>query len=1189
MRIGVHGMHLRTHHLLALVVVALGALAFAAGAHAASPGWRVAAVTGPTNLPPRSDEVQRVAVDAGAGTFSLAFESQVTGPIAFDASAAQLAAALEALPAIGAGGVEVDGGPGDVGAGKPYFVRFVGALAETDVAELVADSSQLSGGAANVSISTKTAGGAPGEGVIAIYVQNIGGALGGGPLTPVELTDVLPAGLVATEASGYGWSCSLGAEVSCSGTEVANPGVPLQPLSIKVRVETGPAQLQPNLVSVGGGGASAAASYEEPITVSSEPARPGIQAFFAGAYDANGALEARAGAHPFQANTAFFLRTVLAPSGVVVPAGDPRDIRVSLPPGFLGNPTAPARCQAEGDVIYPKEGHYELCPEGSMVGLAHPLLAGFAAPAFGSETVVNDTPAVGYPAEFSFRSTAITPRLLASLRSDSDYGVDVVSPNTPQYYTVFGAFVTLCEFGATGNPIFTEGCRTAGDPQATRPLLTNPANCAETSAVAPRTDISINTWQEPASFSESTVVLPAVSDCGALAGHFNPEFTWSASTEQAASPAAFTAQLTVPQEGLTDPSGLAAPPLRKAVVRLPAGLALNPAAANGLASCSEAQIGLLTTNGAEPNRIRFSNDAPACPEASKLGSAEAESPLLDQPLRGSIYLADQGANPFGSLVALYVVLENPRYGIRVKLPAKVELDPVSGQITTVFDDSPQQPVAGLTLRFRGGGPGSPMATPDLCGTYTTSGEWTPWSAPESGPPAQTRSSFAVSEAAGGGACPRSPGARPFAPSFEAGSSSATAGGGGALQIKLSRRDGEQELRSLEFALPPGLSGKLAGIPYCPEATIAAAVERSGRAEQANPSCPAASALGTVDSAAGIGGAPIHVGGRVYLAGPYEGAPISAVVITPAVAGPFDLGNVVVRAALFVDPTTAQITAKSDPIPTILRGIPLQLRAVTIDVDRPGFTTNPTSCEPMAVQAQIGGASGGTAQAASRFQVGGCQALGFKPRLRLSLHGGTRRSKFPSLRAVLTQPAGQANVRYARVLLPHSAFLEQGHIGTVCTRVQFAAGAGNGSECPAGSIYGQAKAWTPLLAEPLEGNVYLRSNGGERKLPDLVAALQGPPSQPVAVDLLGYVDSVHARLRTTFALVPDAPVSRFVLEMRGGKKGLLVNSEDLCHSSRQLRTATVQLIGQNNRRADQFPAVANQCKKGRAGSPGKGRR
>jgi hypothetical protein len=401
-------------------------------------------------------------------------------------------------------------------------------------------------------------------------------------------------------------------------------------------------------------------------------------------------------------------------------------------------------------------------------------------------------------------------------------------------------------------------------------------------------------------------------------------------------------------------------------------------------------------------------------------------------------------------------------------------------------------------------------------------------------------------------------------------------------IKLGRKDGEQELTQLDFTLPPGLSAKLAGVAYCPEEAIAAAKGRTGKEELANPSCPTSSELGTVDTSAGVGSEPVHVGGHVYLAGPYKGAQLSSVVITPAVAGPFDLGNVVVRAPLYVNPETAQITAKSDPIPTILEGIPLKVRSVEIVVGRSGFSLNPTSCEPMQFGATMSGGSGATATGGSRFQVGGCSALPFNPQLSLKVFGKTNRNAKPRFKAVLTAQPGEANIARAQVNLPHSLFLEQNHIRTICTRVQFAEGNGNGSACPAGSIYGFARAYSPLLDRALEGPVVLRANGGERDLPDIVAALSGQ----INIALWGKVDSgPNEGLRNTFEVVPDAPVSRFELEMKGGKKGLLVISENLC--SRKAKTkAIVRMTGQNGALKKWKPKVKNQCKRKKPGKSGR---
>jgi hypothetical protein len=584
-----------------------------------------------------------------------------------------------------------------------------------------------------------------------------------------------------------------------------------------------------------------------------------------------------------------------------------------------------------------------------------------------------------------------------------------------------------------------------------------------------------------------------------------------------------------------------------------------------------------------PTPIRFDEAPVTCPEASRLGTVDVSSPLLEEELHGTIYLGAQEENPFHSLIALYLVVESERFGVTLKLPGEVVPDPSTGQLTATFDDNPQLPFEDLTLHFRGGGPRSQLATPELCGSYATAGALTPWSAESDSPTEAAQieeGGFQINSGPGGGACATSPPGLPFSPGFDAGTTSTQAGAYAPLVIKIARNDGEQELTHLDFTLPPGVTAKLAGVSYCPDAAIDAAAGKSGKAEQTDPSCPASSQIGTVDTAAGVGSEPIHVAGRVYLAGPYGGAPLSSVVITPAVAGPFDLGNVVVRAPLFVNPETAQITARSEEIPHILKGIPLKLRSVEIKVDRQGFSLNPTNCDPMTVGSSMSGLDGATASPSSRFQVGGCQALPFKPRLQLRVIGKTNRNAKPRLKAVLTTKPGEAGIRRAQVNLPHSEFLEQNHIRTVCTRVQFAAGDGNGSACPKGSIYGRAKAWTPLLDHPLEGYVYLRSNGGERKLPDLVAALDGQ----IDIALWGKVDSgPNKGIRNTFEVVPDAPVSRFVLEMSGGKKGLLVNSENLC-SRKAKRQAIVRLTGQNGKIRAFKPLVANRCRK-----PGKRKR
>jgi hypothetical protein len=393
-------------------------------------------------------------------------------------------------------------------------------------------------------------------------------------------------------------------------------------------------------------------------------------------------------------------------------------------------------------------------------------------------------------------------------------------------------------------------------------------------------------------------------------------------------------------------------------------------------------------------------------------------------------------------------------------------------------------------------------------------------------------------------------------------------------LKLSRADGSQRLAGIEATLPPGLAAKFAGVGTCSEAQIAQAKAREkpnmGALEKASPSCPADSELGSVDVAAGAGPTPFHTQGTAYLAGPYKGAPLSMVIITPAVAGPFDLGAVVVRTALYVDPVSAQGKAVSDPLPQIIEGIPLDVRSIEVKLAREDFTLNPTSCDPMQVAASSLSALGQSTALSSPFQVGGCSSLPFKPKLSLKLKGGTKRTDHPKLIATLKAKPGEANVAKARVKLPPSAFLDQAHIRTVCTRVQFAA-----SACPAGSIYGKAKVTTPIFDYPLAGNVYLRSSS--HKLPDLVVDLRGPDYQPIAVELSGKTDSIKGALRNTFEAVPDAPFETARVELFGGKRGLVINSRNLCaHDYR----AEVQLDGQNGKVFDSKPLVRTDCAKGR---------
>jgi hypothetical protein len=613
------------------------------------------------------------------------------------------------------------------------------------------------------------------------------------------------------------------------------------------------------------------------------------------------------------------------------------------------------------------------------------------------------------------------------------------------------------------------------------------------------------------------------------------------------------------------PDGLVSAHLKDAVVTLPAGMTVNPPSAAVLDACSLGQIGMSAAGVANENPI-------TCPNASILGTATVVTPALDHPLPARVYLAKQNENPFNSLLAMYLVIDDPISGVFVKLAGKIEADPNTGQLTVSFKNNPQLPVEDLTLDLPGG-PHASLRTPSGCGQHTTTSVLTPWTAPE-GPIATPSSSFAITASPSGGACLPSGAAAPNTPTFTAGTLDPTAKAYSPFVFKLGRADGTQPLAGIDTTLPKGLIGKLAGIPYCPDAALAAATTKTGKAELASPSCPLASRVGGVDVGAGAGPTPIYVSGNAYLAGPYKGAPISLAVITPAVAGPFDLGNVVVRNALYVNPETAEVRAVSDPLPTILQGIPLDLRSIVLKMDRPDFTLNPTNCNPLAITGSALSVFGQSAALSSPFQADECAKLGFKPSLKFSLGGQTKRTGNPALKAVINYPktGAYANIAKTAVLLPSTTFIDNEHISNPCTRPQFDANA-----CPAKSILGTARAFTPLLDKPLEGPVYFRANGGARELPDMVVDLNGQ----IHVTLVGFIDSVgkkgseKRRVRTRFANVPDAPVSKFVLNLYGGKRGLLENSVNLCKHPGE---ASVLMDAQNGKVSDFDTPFAADCTK-----------
>lgn len=884
----------------------------------------------------------------------------------------------------------------------------------------------------------------------------------------------------------------------------------------------------------------------------------GVEAFTVVAIDAASDPDSTAGSRPYELVT-----RVTLPHGEVRGAAGAaalaKDVLAELPPGLVGNPTAVEQCPT-------RLAEERRCSGDSQVGVLKVQSAG-PQPNFFNSQIFSVTPAKGSPARFGGQINLSTNAYIdASVRTGEDYGIDAGSFNIPTISNPFAFEIRL--WGIPADPAHdsqrwcgnVSPC-SAGTPE--KPFLRNPTSCAGPL----KARVKVSSYNLPGTFFTRGFEMPAITGCNQL--EFEPTLEARPTSGTADSPTGLHVDLHVPQN--EDPDELATPDLRDAVVKLPPGLTLNPSAAAGLEGCAPGQFGLTTPVGTTP--IRTTAGPAECPDAAKIGTVEVETPLLDHSLPGAVYVASPYDNPFDSLLAIYIAVDDPESGVVIKLAGRVDIGP-EGQLTTSFEENPQLPFEHFKLDFFDG-PRAALKTPAVCGTYSTTSTLTPWSAPESGPPATPSDGHQIGAAPGGGACPTSAGQLPNSPSFEAGSESPLAGAFSPFVIHLKRDDGTQQFSSLTVTPPPGLLGKLAGVPYCPDAALAAAVGKTGAEEKAAPSCPAASEVGIANVGAGAGPSPYYVQGRAYLTGSYRGSPLGIAVVTPAVAGPYDLGTVVVRSALEIDPFTAGITVKSDPIPTELKGIPLDVRSVAVKIDRPNFTLNPTNCEAMGVGGSLTSTLGQTVPLANRFQVGDCRSLSFKPKLKIRLKGGTRRSRFPALKAVLTYPqkGAYANIARAQVGLPPSEFLEQGHIGTVCTRPQLAA-----AQCPRGSVYGRAKVWSPLLDAPLTGPVYLGTGFGH-KLPDLVADLNGQ----IRVLLNARIDTTKRKgIRSTFEVVPDAPVSRFVLEMKGGRKGLLVNSQNLC---RKKHRASARFVAHNGRRVTLRPVVGNDCGKARRGKRG----
>jgi hypothetical protein len=926
---------------------------------------------------------------------------------------------------------------------------------------------------------------------------------------------------------------------------------------------------------------------------------------------ASGPAYTQAGGHPYEAWTAFQMNRLIAPDGSFrADGGNLRDVRVDLPPGLIGNPSAVPQCPRTRRIPVDIDDvrlsdPSQLCEVASVVGSALVTVAGD--PDDGdlddlpqvqtrSEVVFNLEPPPGAAASFGFSVLGVPAFIDAHLRADGEYAISVRARYANNATPILGVRValwgvpsdprhdaqrcivrggTLGVFGFTGNcDPSAPGTGTGPNPFPStlerKAFLTLPTACTPP-GVGLETRMHLEPWDPTSPPADASFVShlppgyqgelePDPSTWGPPQGPtgcdklpFDPSFSAQPDSSMPDSPSGLNVKLGFPQDGLDDPEGLATAHLKDARVTLPDGMTINPSGANGLAACTDEQVG-------------FNSVTPVhCPEASKIATVTATTPVLEEVLTGAVYVGSQLSDDpeSGDMFRIILALENAERGIFVKLLGNVRANAQTGRLETTFEGNPQLPVSTLSLRFKDG-PRAPLAMPPDCGTKTVDASFSSWA----GHLVQRTDSFNI-------VC--TPDMGLFAPSFQAGTLNPTGGAFSPFAVRINRSDRQQYMSGLTIELPPGLIGKLKDIPLCPDG-------------QANAgTCGIESRIGTATVGAGPGSNPFFIDGSVSLTGPYKGAPFGLSTAVRVIAGPFDLGMVVVRQAIHVDPIDAHITVVSDPLPTIVKGVPVRLRSINVDVNRPGFTINPTSCGPKQIKATMISTSGAIHQATQHFQVGDCQALRLRPRLRMRLTGRKqlRDKGHPGVRAVLTQGPGQANLKKVRVKLPLSLALDPNRAQSddLC---EFEAGLR--VDCPARSIIGRARAFTPVLNRPLEGPVYFvknvrrhpRTGNLIRTLPTLLIPLKGE----VDIHLRAQSDTQRGKLVNTFSAVPDAPVSRFELVLRGGRRGILIVNGNPC---RRNRIADVQMDGQNGKRADRAVKIRMPCGKKRKRAKAKGDR
>ncbi len=1039
----------------------------------------------------------------------------------------------------------------------------------------------------HVNTVSAPAGKSGGEAQVLVELSDLGDAPVKAYEAPVTIVARLPAGVTPTAVYGENGSEELYSAAATLDNEATHclfveqtvtctfegPLLEYEHLMIAVYVKVTPgAGRGMSEVSVSGGGAPAIV-YHHALALEGIPTE-GIENYELTPEDEGGAPDTQAGSHPFQLTTTLTFNTraetlsrrnqqksaEIQPE--MQPVGLTKDLRFQLPPGLLGNPTPLPKCSMH---VFTETGE---CPSNTVVGVAAPVVTsiseGTRAPLVLLRALYSLEPAVGEPARFGFTlPLGGTVILDTSVRTGGDYGVVVSVPDIPETLSFIGSQVTF--WGAPADPrhdtaredclqklfiLFGESCPVQEKGQ---PFLMMPTSCTGPL----HTTLEGDYWEQIGRFVAKEYTFETLTGeqygldgCNHL--NFEPSISVAPDGQQASTPTGLTVDVHVPQDASLNPVGLAESSVKNTTVTLPAGVGLNPAGADGLSSCSTEQVGL-------------EDAAPiTCPESAKVGTVEISTPLLPEPLVGAAYLATQNANPFGSLVALYIVVEDPTAGVLVKLAGEVKPDPATGQLVSTFKETPQLPFEDLVLHFFGGSR-APLGTPALCGGYTTTASIEPWSG---NVPVDSSSEFRITSGPNGSPCSNP---LPFDPSLTTGSLNIQAGAFTPFTMTMSREDGNQNLDAIQLKMPPGLLGELSKTKLCEEA-------------QANAgTCGPESLIGETTVSVGLGGNPFTVtGGKVYITGPYAGAPYGLSIVNPAKAGPFNLGQVIVRAKIEVNPEDAAITITSNStgpyaIPQIIDGIPLQIKHVNVSINRPEFTFNPTNCAPQEIGGSLTSSQGTVSTLHVPFQVTNCAVLKFKPIFSVSTNGKTSRANGASLNVKLTYPkapfGAQANIGKVKVDLPKQLPSRLTTLQKACPAATFAA---NPASCPPDSRIGSATATTPVLPVHLEGPAYFVSHGGQ-KFPELIIALSG---QGVTVYLHGETFISPAGITSsTFRTIPDVPIGVFELKLPQGPDSALAANGNLCNTKLVMPTIFVGANGLNLKQST--PVTTTGCPKKKA--------